>query len=214
MKRGFSLIEILVAGALLAIMGVMLMTTLNSSIEVKDRVDGISNRYYLIRQAMSRMAREIAMAYTSKHKNANYAVINTQFKGEKSSLSFVAFGGFVRMKNAKESDQREITYFVETDMRKGSSALMRKEKVNPTALLGEEGRVQILCPHIKSINFKYWNHQMKTWEDEWRTEGMGGTHSDLPLRVLIEMWAIMENEVEQKFVTQTEIMITNPINIL
>ncbi len=55
---------------------------------------------------------------------------------------------------------------------------------------------------------------MKTWEDEWRTEGMGGTRSDLPLRVLIEMWAIMENEVEQKFVTQTEIMITNPINIL
>ena len=77
-----------------------------------------------------------------------------------------------------------------------------------------QGEVQILCPHIKSINFKYWNHQMKTWEDEWRTEGMGGTHSDLPLRVLIEMWAIMENEVEQKFVTQTEIMITNPINIL
>jgi general secretion pathway protein J len=213
MKRGFSLIEILIAGALLAIMGVLLMTTLNSSIEVKDRVDVISNRYYLIRQSMSRMTREISMAYISAQKNPNYAVVNTQFKGEKSSLSFVAFGGFVRMKDAKESDQREITYYIQTDIRKGSAALMRKEKVNPTAFIGKEGRVQVLCPNIKSIHFKYWNHQMKNWEDEWRTEGMNA-RSDLPLRVLIEIVAILENKVEQKFVTQTEIMITNPIKIL
>ncbi len=212
MKRGFSLIEILIAGALLAIIGIMLMTTLNSSIEVKERVDGISNRYYLIRQAMSRMAREISMAYISAHKNPNYAVINTQFKGEKSSLSFVAFGGFVRMKDAKESDQREISYFVDSDIKKAQPSLMRKEKVNPTGQLGEEGRAQVLCPNVKSIEFKYWNHKMKNWDSEWQTEGVAMQRS-LPLRVLIEMVALLENDVEQKFVTQTEIWITDPIDI-
>jgi len=211
MKRGFSLIEILIAGALLAIIGVMLMTTLNSSIEVKDRVDIISNRYFLIRQAMSRMCREISMAYLSAHKNFSDPVVDIQFKGEKSSLAFVAFGGFVRQKDAHESDQREITYFVGEDKNQVLS-LMRKEKVNPTRYLGQEGRTETLCPGVKSIEFKYWNDKTRSWDSEWKTEGVAAQQV-LPSRVLIELVAIFKNDVEQKFTTETEIWVTQPIKI-
>lgn len=212
MKRGFSLIELLIAAVLLAIIGLMLTTTLNSSIEVKERVDGISNRYFLARQALSRMAREISMAYLSEHKNFNTPVVITQFSGEKSSLAFVAFGGFVRQKNAQESDQREISYFMQQD-KDGISSLMRKEKVNPTNDLGKLGKAYILCPNVKSIEFKYWNQSTKKWENEWSTGG-AAAQKVLPSRVQVEMTAILENNQEEKFITETEIWITAPIKIL
>ncbi|MDA0712569.1 MAG: prepilin-type N-terminal cleavage/methylation domain-containing protein [bacterium] len=212
MRRGFSLIELLIAAVLLAIIGLMLTTTLNSSIEVKERVDGISNRYFFVRQALSRMSREISMAYLSEHKNFNSPVVITQFKGEKSALAFAAFGGFVRQKNAQESDQREISYFMQKD-KDNISSLMRKEKINLTNDLGKSGKTYVLCPNVKSVEFKYWNQSTKKWQNEWSTEGVAA-QKILPSRVQIEMIAILENNQEEKFITETEIWITTPIKIL
>lgn len=210
--KGFSLIEVLISGVLLSLVGIMLMTTLNSSITVKDRVDVISNRFHLIRQAMARMTRELSMAYISGHKNPNNPIVETRFKGKSSSVSFVAFGGLARMQGAKESDQREISYFIEEDKKTGKPALMRKEKINPGKNQGDEGNVQVMCPNISKLELKYWNDRSQKWDTEWQTEGVA-SEQYLPSRVQLEIVAKLEDDEEEKFVTETLIWVTKPILI-
>ena len=62
-RRGFSMLEILIAAGLMGIMGALMVTSLSSSMDVKDAVETASDQYHLVRQGMSRMVREISMAY-------------------------------------------------------------------------------------------------------------------------------------------------------
>lgn len=209
---GFSLIEIVVAAALMAMMGATLMETLNSSITVKERVDTISTRYHLVRQALSRMSHEISMAYISTQVNPEYAVVITAFKGDKDKLSFDAFGGVVRAQNAIESDQREITYFLDRDKKTDQLSLMRKEKPNPTREIGNLGVTEVLCPDIVKITFRYWNDKDRNWDASWSVTAQS-QNPFLPSRVQIELVAKMQNEAEQKFVTETAIWLVQPVSI-
>lgn len=209
---GFSLIEVLIAVLLLGMLGAALVSTLNSTLNVKDKVDIISNRFHLARQAMERMANEISMAYISAQKNVSIPIVETKFKGEKDKIAFDAFGHVPHIKNAKESDQREISYFLDEDERSGKQSLMRKIRNNISLKLGEEGAVDTLCPDVKSLEFKYWNDRIQDWSDQWGTEGLDAQKT-LPSRIQITMVAVVENEIEQKFMTQTEIWLTKPINI-
>jgi general secretion pathway protein J len=212
LTRGFSLIEIVVAAALLALVGATLMQTLNSSITVKERVDSISTRYHLVRQALSRMSHEISMAYISTQVNPEYAVTITAFKGEKDRLSFDAFGGVVRVQNAKESDQREISYFLERDKKTDRMSLMRREHPNITRDIGKSGVTEVLCPDVTKITFKYWNEKAKNWDSNWSVTALSELPT-LPTRVQIELVAKMQNEHEQKFVTETMVWLTEPVVI-
>ena len=211
--HGFTLIEILVAILLLGMLGAGIVTTLNSTITAKEKVDLISDRFHLARQAMERMNSELSMAYLSQNKNVNVSVSQTSFKGEKDRIAFDAFGHVPYAKNAKESDQREISFFLEADAKTGRQSLMRKIHSNITAQLGKEGRVDVLCPDVKSLSFKYWNVKTKSWTENWSTEGID-QQITLPPRVLIEFVANIENEVEQKFMTETEIWLTQPIKFV
>lgn len=211
MSRGFTLIEVMISAMLLGLIGVVLMTTLNSSLDVKDRVNTISNRNHLIRQALARMTREISMAYLSSHRNVNFTVIDTKFIGEKSSLTFVAFGGVVHKRNVKESDQREIDYFISQDPKTGESSLMRREKANPGRMLVREGRAQVLCPNVSKLSFKYWGEKNKKWETEWKTDN--AILTTLPRRVQIELEVGLEGDVQEKFITEAEIRVVDPVLI-
>src|SRR5580698_5175047 len=100
--KGFSLIEVMVAVVLMGMMGALLMGTINSSLRAKESVEEISSRYHLASQALSRMTREISMAYLSKHINLAEPAFVTQFKGKPDSLAFSAFGNVIRQKDAKQ----------------------------------------------------------------------------------------------------------------
>lgn len=204
-KPGFSLIEILIAAALLGLMGVILMSSLTSSLSVRDKAEGISNRHHLIRQAMARMTSEIQMAYISNNRNPVNLVVDTQFKGEKDRISFVAFGGLQHKQNAKESGEREISYFTE------NGDLKRREKNNPGKQLFETGKVKLVCPKVDRIEFKYWNPQSSAWDSEWKTEGKGMQEATLPARVQIELIAKVAEDEEEKIITETQIWLTRPI---
>ncbi|MES2504048.1 MAG: type II secretion system protein GspJ [Myxococcota bacterium] len=202
--RAFSLIEILIAAALLGMMGVILMSSLTSSIDVRDKAEGISGRHHLIRQALSRMSSEISMAYVSTNRNPNL-VMDTQFKGEKSSVGFVAFGGLQHRQDAKESGEREITYFLK------DGNLMRREKENPGRTLFETGKARLVCPKVDGLLFKYWNQTTSAWDSQWKTEGKPVADMSLPSRVRIELTAKLNEDEIEKITTETEIWLTTPI---
>ena len=212
LEYGFSLIEVLFAAALTALMGALILQSLTSTMDVKDAVEERSTRYHLIRQAMSRMATEISMAYLSNQKSPFEPIVVTRFKGERDSLNFNAFGNVIKMADAKESDQHELGFFIGDDPRTLSSALIRREDSSPDDEMESGGREQVLCPHVVKITFDYFDDVSADWKDSWDTDET--TSKDhLPSRVRIKLTATMGESDEQTFVTQTRIMLTKPIKL-
>lgn len=63
---GFTLIELMISAVLVAMMGVLIMASIHSSVASKDSAEKLSQRFQEGNQAIARMSREISMAYLSK----------------------------------------------------------------------------------------------------------------------------------------------------
>lgn len=227
--KGFSLIEIVIATALLAMMGMMIMTSLNSSMMAKDKISNISNRYQLADQAMSRMAKEIAMAYLSKNINVSEPAFITQFKGKKDSLFFSAFGNVVRQKDAKQSDEQVIGYYLAPND-KGGLSLMRKHRANLNLDVEKGGRALVLCPDVSKLSFSYYDHRFDRWEESWFADPLAMAMHDghqkkkqdksslpkpwrLPSMIKIELTVTMPDNSSKTWVSQTEIAMKEPLDL-
>ena len=161
---------------------------------------------------MSRMVREISMAYLSTHRNALEPKVNVQFRGEADKLDFVSLGHVVRRANSKQSDQQEITYLLDVDDRTGKQALMRRYQPNPDLEFDEGGKTQTLCPNVTELIFSFWDKVTEDWKEQWDTEE-SATLNRLPMRVRIEMKVLMEDGTEQLFMSQSRIGMTQPLRL-
>ncbi len=210
--RGFSLIEIIIAATLLAIMGGLLLTSLSSSLDAKERVETISNRYHLVRSAMSRMCDEISMAYVAGqgHVALTEPRTKTGFLGERDSLKFTGFGYVPRREDEKKSDQRQLAFYLDTDPRTQTQSLFRREQANIDDDFEEGGRPLVLLPDVRDLSFEYWDAAHEEWKDKWDFTAPEAD-GKLPQRVRIKLTAVMEDGREQTFVTQTKLWLLTPL---
>ncbi|MCO4764231.1 MAG: prepilin-type N-terminal cleavage/methylation domain-containing protein, partial [Myxococcales bacterium] len=72
-ERGFTLMEIMIAAALLAMMGAILGTSISAVLGAITDNREMQDRYHAARVALGRMQREVAMAYLSKHQGEQRA---------------------------------------------------------------------------------------------------------------------------------------------
>ena len=220
--KAFSLIEIMVASFLMAMMGVILMTSLNSSITAKDNVENISTNFHLARQAVLRMSKEISMAYLSKNVNNVDPSYLAQFKGYKDRLYFSAFGNVVRQKDAKESDQQVVGYYIGNN-KKGEQVLLRAHQANLNLDVEKVSSPQILCPNVKKIEFAYFDNRTQKWEDSWLSDPKSMLTNDrnttdpkmlvLPAKVKITMVVQISEGNEIVWVSESEIFMNEPLDL-
>jgi type II secretion system protein J len=210
--RGFNLIEILIAATLLAIIGGLLMQSLSSSIDAKDAIEGTSSRFHVVRAATSRIVDELSMAYLSNHRPQNGLEIRaiTGFKGDRDRIDFTAFGYVPRVEDEKKSDQRQLSFYLDTDPRTQKKSIVRREQANIDDDFEEGGRIQTLLADVRDLEFQYWDPQKEAWQDKWDAEGTEANR--LPSRIRIEMLAVMDDGREQTFVTQTKLWMLAPLN--
>ena len=211
-RRGFSLIEVLVAATLLAVVGMMLLQSLSTSLDAKENVENISNRYHLVRSAMSRMCDEISMAYVAGqgHVALTEPRTKTGFLGEHDSLKFTAFGYVPRVEDEKKSDQRQLAYYIDTDPKTQTQSLFRREQPNIDDNFEEGGRALVLLPNVRDLELQYWDKTKEEWKDKWDFTAPE-TNATLPERVRIKITAVMEDGVEQSFVSQTKLWLLAPL---
>ena len=168
--RGFTLIEILVATAILAMIGLIIFGTMTISVRGRRQAHRLQERYQTARVAMTRMVRELEAAYISKHRNVeNYP--KTLFRGRRDRIDFTYLGHQRIADDTRESDQGAVSYFLENDKDiPGTKALMRREKVPIDDRPDKGGVVQKLAENVKSIEFEYWNPKDFDWERDWKAE--------------------------------------------
>ena len=239
MLKGFTLVEVMVATVLMGLMGVLLMTSINTSVRAKDNVEEVSQRLQEVTQAMTRMSEEISMAYLSKHIYLADPIVVTQFKGYKNRLYFSAFGYITHQKDAQESDQQVIAFYLATD-KKGQKSLMRRAHPNLSLDVEKGGRAQVLCPRVSKLEFSYYDSKSKKWEETWMADPtytgaeaqVQPTQEDsdkekkkkssstttpkpwrLPAFVRISMTADMGEGEEMTWVSQAEIVVQEPLDL-
>lgn len=215
--RGFTLMEIMVAVAITALMGTVVAMAFQTSFRAKEVVEGEAEHYRMVRVALNRMAREIGSAFVSdRYDPKRYRDSNdrpTNFVGERDRLLFTTFAHQRLYTDSKESDQAVVEYFVETSTEKGSRGRQDlKRRVNPN--IGERmdrgGTTDVLFEGVKKLEFDYWDSERKQWDDEWDTR-RNEKKSFLPTRVRITITALDENGKEARYTTQARIMLNTEL---
>lgn len=215
--RGFTLMEVMVAVAITALMGTIVAMAFQTGFRAKEVVEGEAEHYRMVRVALNRMTREIGSAFVSdRYDPKRYRDQNdrpTNFIGEKERLTIATFAHQRLYTDSKESDQAVVEYFVESSTEKGARGRMDlKRRVNPN--IGERmdrgGTTDVLFEGVKKLEFEYWDSERKEWDDEWDTR-RPERKAFLPTRVRITVVALDENGKEARYTTQARIMLNTEL---
>lgn len=215
--RGFTLMEVMVAVAITALMGTVVAMAFQTGITAKDTVETDADRYRQVRVAMNRMAREIGSAYVSdrfdlkRFRDQNDRPTN--FVGERDKLMFTTFSHQRLYTDVKESDQAVVEYFVEASTDRAASGRQDlKRRVNPNVddRMDRGGTTDTLFEGVKGLEFEYWNSEKKEWDDEWDTRRTE-LKAILPTRVRVTVTAVDETGKEARYSTQARIMLNTEL---
>src|SRR5262245_62255473 len=107
-RRGFTLMEVALAVAILGVMATLTWGSIARTFDAYETVTGIDQRYHNIRVAMNRMARELSMAFLTspRRDKGKERMWETIFKAEPASpftkINFTAFGHQILREDSKE----------------------------------------------------------------------------------------------------------------
>jgi general secretion pathway protein J len=218
-RRGFTLLEIIVAVAITAMIGAVIAAAFASGFRAKELVESEAERYRGLRISMDRMVHEIGAAFVSdRYDLRRFRDQNdrpTNFIGTRDRLLFTSLAHQRLYADAKESDQMVVEYSVRTSTAAGARGrqdLMRRENPN---LYGEDrmdrgGAEDVLLEDVKRVEFSYWDSDKKDWVNEWDTRRQE-KKSILPTRVKIALFRSDEGGKEQRYTTETRIMLNTEI---
>ena len=179
-----------------------------------------ANRAREGRGALTRIIRELQSAFLSAHQPTNPSLItrNTAFVGQSYSdfdrIDFTSFAHRRIDKEAHESDQCEIGYFVVKDPEvDGKFDLVRREQtpIDYDPLRG--GVVTVMAENIETFDVKYLDPLTGNWIETWDTTQLTGQPGRLPweVRVSITLKSI-KNSPPFSYTTKTQIPIMQPLN--
>jgi len=212
-RQGFTLIEVMIAVAMTAFIGVTIGITFQTTIANKEVIESQAERYHMLRTAMNRMVREIGAAYVSdRYDPKRYRDAfdrPTNFIGTRDKLIFSTLSHQRLYSDAKESDQMIVEYSVKAapDSKvRNRQDLVRRQNVILEERMERGGTEDSLFEGARKIEFQYWNTERKQWEDEWDTR-RSDRKSLLPTRVKITLSTLDENNKEVRYTTQTRVML-------
>jgi len=171
-------------------------------------------RYAAARMALSRLSREVSMAFISDNfDTTRYRERLSLFVGREDELLFTTMAHQRLYRDAKESDQAVVEYVVESDPEHaGEDALFRRSKPRLDDEPDRGGRKDLVADHVASFRIRYWDVNRKDWVREWTTRSVDHAN-DLPSRVRFELELKLADGRTEKFVTETRIALTKPLGV-
>lgn len=220
--RGLTLIEILVSVAVMVMMTVSIYAGFNTTAQNMRIAEQTQQKYAVLRNCLSRIGAEVSMAYLSFNRPADEDRHYTLFDGfdqfSSDSLTFSAFAHVRMRKDADESDQSVVQYFLFKDPKDSTRThLYRRESRRLTGdrveKLQDYFPAYIFCEDVRSFDVKYWDVKRVEWRDEWRTTKLDMQPDRLPERVKITL-GVWDPELgkEVKYTTQTLILMLEKLD--
>ena len=149
-EKGFTLVEILIALAILAVIVTSTFVIFRSSSNSWQKGEKRSERYHNARVAIGKMSTEISQAVVNENKLS-------KFIGNNEEVGFVSF-----VSTAEGIFELvEIEYWLDKDGR----FLMRNEDIDPDFDFSTQDNSDILAENITLLEFSYYDGS--TWSEAW-----------------------------------------------
>lgn len=206
-RAGFSLMEVLVALGILALIGVLVIASFSAANYGRQVYDRNESRFHEARVVLQRMARDISSAFLSKHESPDKNT-HTLFKGDTEKLDFTYLGHRVFTKGKRTSDRGKVGYSLQSDS--SGSCLMRRSQGVIDDRPDEGGRTEKLVCGVKKLELKFWDDDKEEWASDWDTDNKE-YDGKLPTRVKILLILAGEGDKELRFETQAAIGLTAAI---
>lgn len=191
--RGFTLVELLVAIAILSFISVLIYNAFASMKRSREGVERLQDRYREGRLAMARITRELQSAYISLHAPilASLLVQRTAFIGTTGTpadrLDFASFSNRRLDRNSHVSDQCELSYFGSPNPEQpGITDLARRVSTTLDLDPKKGGRVEVMATDIDLFDLQYLDPLTGNWLDTWdTTQAITGQPARLPVQVKV-----------------------------
>ena len=220
-QQGMTLLEIMVACAILVAMMALAWTTISNASSSRRTYEQYEQRNHELRVAMGRMVADFESAYLSQNEDVNAAHPRTMFVAKESDpvphIRFSTLGHRVLWADAHESDQTVIEYLARNNPdqeHSGEIDLIRREQRRESNMPPEEepSDYDVLVHDIKSLKLEYWNWKDLDWQQEWDTTQSDGQRLTLPLRVRITLTVKGPDGNDIKLTTQARVYMQEPLN--
>ena len=178
---GFTLIEVMVAVVILAMISLQIWQTSAVSMNAKERYELEDIRFHEVFMALTRISDDLTMAYlyVSEDHIGNTGigepVREIRFigkdAGERDELHFAAFSNFRYLKDQRASDQEEVSYFLqrsEEQRDEGESGewnLVRRSQSPPDREPEEGGQTFVILEDVAELQFQFYNEKEWIYEE-------------------------------------------------
>ncbi len=218
--RGMTLLEVLVSLGVLAMISLLIYGAFDSMSRGRKGEALRVDRARQGRDAMDRITREISSSFLSMHNPTSQALITRQTAFIATSgqafdrLDFVSFAHRRVEKDAKESDQAEIGYFVVKDPDKeGKMDLVRREQANPDFEPKRGGVVNVLAEDIELFDLRFLDPVSSQWLETWDTTQLTGQLNRLPIEVKVTLvLKPVKNSPPFRFITKFMLPMQQPLS--
>ena len=214
-RRGLTLIEILVAVGIFALVASLVYGAFDGLARGREGAERVGDRYHQGRSAVSRIAREVQSAFLSLHQplDQSFASRKTIFVGAPGTpaarLDFTSFSHQRINAGTHESDQNELSYFGSPNPNHGVD-LVRRESPFIDIDPQHGGVVQVMAEDIRSFSLEYLDQVNGEWQREWDSTQITEALR-LPAQVRIELVLTGDQGEAVPFVTKVPIMIQAPL---
>ena len=180
-QGGFTLVEVLLAVSLVALMATLVFGSLYVTTSAMDAARAASASEQIVRSTLRVMSDELSLAKDSG--TNRWVGINALFDGQPAdSVAFITMGQFRGAASAKDSEQVRIVYTREGEL------LLRFARKNIYGLTDESVERIELARKVKGFNVRYFDGTSRTWVDEWNNAARG-----IPKVLLLEVTLLEEN---------------------
>jgi general secretion pathway protein J len=219
-RAGMTLIEIMVAMTMFAGVGALIYGGFSQTARAKQRIERQMDRYHAISIALERMVRELSAAFVSVHVNplSSLASSRTAFIGKASGfgarLDFTSFSHTRIYRDAHESDQNEISYFLTEHPSRDGKVLARRmqPRIDDDPQAG--GRVEIMLEEVLELDISYLDSTSGEWIEMWDTNGATGQANRLPaqVKIVLTVPGIIRPKEREVFGTRAVLPLTWALN--
>lgn len=224
--RGFTLIEVLLAIAILATLVVSVMGVMTSNLNLRNKSTKMTETHQMASMTLRRITGELASAFyvsdlseeLAQNREIRYRTI---FEGERDEISFTTMGYMQRFSDEAAGDQAEITYRLENRRDRNGrsrSVLVRREQAPIDDRPERGGRVSVVLENVKSIRFEYWDPDREiggdAWVDQWDVKRDDEERLPSRVKVTLEVEHPLRERETLKFSGEAQIQLTKPLLLL
>lgn len=218
-QAGLTLIEVMIASAIMVVMMTLAWTTISSTSESRRTFERFEARNHELRMAMQRIVVDFEHAYLSRNEDTSQSHPRTMFVARSGStlpeIRFSTLGHRVLWADANESEQTVISYLPRANPdTPGQTDWLRREQRRPSNEPPEDlpADYDVLVSDITSAKLEFWNWRNQEWQDTWDTTQSDGQRGWLPSRVRVTLVTKDFAGEPYKLVTQARISMQEQLN--